>query len=233
MLTSILPILLAYLWGAVPTAYLAGRYLRGIDIRKYGSGNVGASNLTEHVGKKIGLSLGGVDCVVKGTVPVWLAKVAGLDIEVQVAMGLAAIIGHNWSPYIGFTGGRGVATGIGVLLGFGLYQEMVLETIVMLLLGRILLKDTAFWTILALITLPLLAWYFDRPIQVVYMTIVIGLIMVAKRLTANWELPEEGYNLPSLLFYRLLWDRDVPKRRQWTRREPIASGGSGNDNVDK
>ncbi|MBM3933154.1 MAG: hypothetical protein FJ319_02440 [SAR202 cluster bacterium] len=232
MLIIILAIAFAYLWGAFPTAYLAGKYLRGIDIRKYGSGNVGASNLTEHVGKKIGLSLGVFDCVVKGAVPVWAAKAAGLDIEYQVLVGLAAIIGHNWSVYIGFTGGRGVATGIGVLLGFGLYQEMVLETIVMLLLGRLLLKDTAFWTILALITLPPLAWYFDRPPAVVYMTAAIGLVLVAKRLTANWELPKDGYSLPSLLFYRLLWDRDVPKRQTWTRRAPATQEGATHVNGD-
>ena len=116
MLEAALLILGAYLWGSVPSTYVAARYLRGIDIREFGSGNVGSANFMAHVGRRTGFLLGTSDCLVKGTLPVVVAKLLDQSLGVQAGVGLAAIAGHNWSPYIRFTGGRGVATAIGVVL---------------------------------------------------------------------------------------------------------------------
>ncbi|MCR4391300.1 MAG: glycerol-3-phosphate 1-O-acyltransferase PlsY [Candidatus Acetothermia bacterium] len=110
---------LGYLIGGVPTAYLAGR-LRGVDIREHGSGNVGGTNAVRVLGWKLGLPVMVVD-VVKGYLAgAWLPRLPlpGTPDPVYLALaaGLAAVLGHVFSPYLRFRGGKGVATGAGVLL---------------------------------------------------------------------------------------------------------------------
>ena len=83
----------AYLLGAIPSSYLMARWLKGVDIRTTGSGNVGASNLSEHVGRWIGIPVGFFDLIVKATVPILLAQFLDQGLTVQAAVGLAAVLG--------------------------------------------------------------------------------------------------------------------------------------------
>lgn len=113
---------LAYLLGSIPTGLLVGR-LRGIDVRKHGSGNVGATNVARVVGKLPGLFVLIVDAA-KGYVPVTLiaSKAAAMEAgwpaeNLRILLGVVAVAGHIWNPFLQFKGGRGVATGLGVLLG--------------------------------------------------------------------------------------------------------------------
>ena len=213
----------AYLWAAIPSAYLVARYLKGIDIRRYGSGNMGAANVMAHVGGRIGFSLGTYDCLAKGTLPVVLAKLLDQSLAVQVAAGLAAIAGHNWSPYVRFTGGRGVATAIGVVIGSFLFLESLILAVVIGLVGRLLFRETGFWTFIAMLSLPVLAYLFRNPVEILIMTVLIGVLLIAKRLTANWERPAPGYSLLRVLLNRLLWDRDVPTKAKWVERNPAST----------
>ena len=230
MLTDIFTVLGAYLWGAIPSAYLAGRYLEGVDIRRYGSGNVGASNLMKLSGRWKGFSLGVFDSIGKGTLPVFLVGVLNDSLLVQVSVGLAVIAAHNWSPYIGLTGGRGVATAIGVVLGFLMWKEFLILTVVMGLFGRLLFDELGFWTLVAMIALPILAFLFNQPTPVVYMSLAIAGLLMLKRLTANWERLAPDYPLGVVLACRIVWDRDVPKRVQWVGRRPSSmQGGSSTD----
>ena len=219
MLASTLIVLWAYLWGGVPFTYLAGRYLRGIDIREYGSGNVGASNLMEQTGTVTGLLLGVFDSVGKGTVVVLAARLLDQSLAVQAAAGVAVVAGHNWSPYLRFTGGRGVATVIGVMLGFLMWREMLLWVVTIGVIGKLIARETAFTTLLTLIALPFLEYLLDRP-EFMYMFLATAALLILKRLLANWEAPAAGYNLPRVLMHRLLWDRDVPRNVEWTARSP-------------
>ncbi len=115
----------SYLLGAIPTGLLVGR-LKGIDVRKQGSGNIGATNVARVVGKLPGLFVLLVDAA-KGWLPV--AVLAPLAVSsqgrvspelVKVLLGVAAVAGHIWNPFLQFKGGRGVATSLGVLLGLDL-----------------------------------------------------------------------------------------------------------------
>ena len=221
-------IVAAYLLGGIPTAYLVARFAAGIDIRSYGSGNVGASNALAHLGAKAGVAIGLFDLIGKGILPVLLARTLDAGLGVQVVVGLAAVAGHNWSPYIRFTGGRGVGTAGGVMLGFALWYEALIATILIAGIGRFVLKDTGLLTLVALIALPITAiavgaiGLAGRPTEVVFMCTLIGVLLVAKRLTANWErLPGEQPVLQTLIC-RILWDRDVSKREGWTDRTPTA-----------
>ena len=221
MATAALWIGLAYLWGAIPTAYLVGRYLKGMDIRTYGSGNVGASNVSEQMGARAGLLVGLFDSLGKGALPVALVKLMDLGLGVEASTGAAAIAGHCWSPYIRFTGGRGVATSAGVLFGLWLWKELLVEAILVGLIGRAVMKQTGFWTFVAILALPLLTLlFFDRPTEITYGIAAISVTLLLKRLTANWESPANGLPIYQVLVYRLLLDRDVSSQEEWTTRQP-------------
>ena len=105
----------AYLLGSIPTAYLAGRVLRGIDIRQHGSRNVGATNAFRVLGPWVGITVLLID-ILKGYLAVWLAGTMQLPGWVVVVVGMTAILGHNWTVFLAFRGGKGVATSSGVFL---------------------------------------------------------------------------------------------------------------------
>ena len=105
-----------YLIGAVPTSYLAGKLAKGIDLREHGSKNLGATNVYRVLGWGWAIPVGLID-VVKGVVPVAvIAPLAGGPGWVPVVCGIAAVLGHVFSPYVRFKGGKGVATAAGMFL---------------------------------------------------------------------------------------------------------------------
>ena len=108
---------LAYLLGGIPTSYVAAKIGAGIDLREHGSRSLGATNLFRVLGWRYAIPVGLFD-VAKGTVPVLLfAPRAGSSPWVAVVTGTAAILGHVFCPFLGFQGGKGVATAAGVVLG--------------------------------------------------------------------------------------------------------------------
>jgi glycerol-3-phosphate acyltransferase PlsY len=107
----------AYLLGGVPIGLLVGRTRGIVDIRKYGSGNIGATNVLRVIGVKAGLTVWALDCF-KGALPVLLARHdLGISEWSLGLVALAAVGGHCFSPYLKLTGGKGVATGLGAMLG--------------------------------------------------------------------------------------------------------------------
>ena len=133
LLSSLLLLALGYLLGSMPNGYLAGRWLKGIDLRQCGSGSTGATNVLRNVGKAPALVVFLLD-VGKGALAVLLAKSFGLNDWVQVLAGLAALAGHIWPVWLGWKGGKAVATGLGIFLGlawpvglacFGLFMAVI------------------------------------------------------------------------------------------------------------
>ena len=113
-----LPWLIAsYLLGAVPTSYLAARLFRGIDLRQHGSRNLGATNLYRVLGWRYAVPVGLLDAA-KGLVPVlvFAPRVSSSELFALIC-GLVAVVGHVFSVFVGFKGGKGVATAAGVMLG--------------------------------------------------------------------------------------------------------------------
>ena len=106
----------SYLFGAIPTSYIAGRLGRGIDLREHGSRNLGATNVYRLLGWSYAIPVGLFD-VVKGALPVALCgRWSGGPAWLPVAVGVAAVTGHVFSPYVRFQGGKGVATAGGMFL---------------------------------------------------------------------------------------------------------------------
>ena len=112
-----LGIVAAYLLGSVPSSYLAGRLSRGIDLREHGSGNLGATNTFRVLGGRVAAPVMIFD-VLKGFTPAWYfpAWDASADWRWALGYGAAAVAGHVWSAFLGFRGGKGVATAGGVFL---------------------------------------------------------------------------------------------------------------------
>ena len=133
----LLTLLLGYLLGSLPSGFLAGKWCKGIDLRTIGSGSTGATNVLRNVGKKPALVVFLVD-VAKGAAAVLLAgsltQSNPLNDWIQVLAGLAALAGHIWPVWLGFKGGKAVATGLGLFLGlawpvglacFGLFMAVI------------------------------------------------------------------------------------------------------------
>jgi glycerol-3-phosphate acyltransferase PlsY len=108
---------LSYLVGAVPTSYLAGKWFRGIDLREHGSKNLGATNVFRIMGWKFAVPVALID-MAKGAVPVLvLAPAVSTSALFPLFCGVLAVVGHVFSVFVGFKGGKGVATSAGVVLG--------------------------------------------------------------------------------------------------------------------
>jgi glycerol-3-phosphate acyltransferase PlsY len=107
----------SYLAGAIPTSYLVGRLFRGIDLREHGSKNLGATNLYRTLGWRYAIPVGLFD-IAKGAIPVlvFAPRVSSSQLF-ALACGIAAIVGHVFSVFVRFRGGKGVATAAGVMLG--------------------------------------------------------------------------------------------------------------------
>jgi len=115
-MTSALTLLIAaYILGSIPTGLLLAK-AAGVDIRKSGSGNIGATNVYRTLGRGVGVMTLVGDCL-KGLLPVLLARYLHLPDIWIAAIGLAAFLGHVYTIFLGFKGGKGVATALGVFLG--------------------------------------------------------------------------------------------------------------------
>jgi len=107
-------VLLGYLSGSIPFGLILVRATRGVDVRERGSGNIGATNVARVAGKGLGVVVLVLDAL-KGALPLLLARAVGASEVVQAAVGLAAFAGHVAPPWLGFRGGKGVATALGVV----------------------------------------------------------------------------------------------------------------------
>jgi glycerol-3-phosphate acyltransferase PlsY len=214
----ILVILLGYLLGSIPTAYLAGRWLKGLDLRRHGSGTVSGSMVWEHVARWAILPVGIFD-LAKGVLPAWLGLQLDLGMVVPAAAGLAAVAGHNWPIFFGFTGGRGLSPFLGLTLV--LFPWGFPWMLVFLAVGW-RLGDSAPWALVALITLPLFAGLLDGPTATVSLAAAgMLLLTLAKRLEANGRLlPPPGPERKRVILRRLLLDRDIESHTDWIRRRP-------------
>lgn len=129
-LQNVIWLIVGYLIGSIPTGYLVARQVRGIDIRKHGSGNTGATNAFRVVGKAWGAAVLVIDILKGWTVTALLTPSSGAFADLnlplrQFLFGAAAIAGHTWTPWLQLKGGKGVATSAGVLIGIFPFATVV------------------------------------------------------------------------------------------------------------
>lgn len=217
----------AYLLGSVPTAYLVARWVRGIDIRQYGSGNVGAANVVTIVSKRWAIPVIIFD-LVKGMVLVYVAQRTGLGTIEQAMVGIAAIIGHNWPVFLRFNGGRGGLTlfGVGIILAPQIALPLFL---IVVIFG--LFHQMALGTLVVLIVLPVCSWFLgqplgitEKPLELALGTLAILLVAVIRRLTVPRADIAASVSTGQLIFNRLIFDRDIRNREAWIHRIPPQVG---------
>jgi glycerol-3-phosphate acyltransferase PlsY len=141
-------IVFSYLVGSIPSGYIAGRVMKGIDVRDYGSGATGATNVMRTLGRPAFLGVMIADAL-KGYIPVLVTWFLFESHGMQVASGIAAVLGHDFPIYIGFRGGRGVAT------SFGVYAALALPVSASLVaVGVFIVLAFRYMSLMSLITVP-------------------------------------------------------------------------------
>ena len=204
MITTIIPLILfSYLLGSVPTGYLISKHVMGIDIRQHGSGNPGAANVYRIVGKWAGITTFLIDAL-KGFIPVCLARYFCPDnYWVAIACGVIAILGHMWTIYLKFRGGKGVATSAGVfaaILPIPTALAFLSFVICVALWGRI-----SIGSICACIVLPICSFFIgNHPLSVNMMVTAIGALVIYKHVP----------NIKRLLQQKELKFEDGSKKRK-------------------
>jgi len=152
--------LLGYILGSVPTGYVAGRLLKDEDIRRLGDGNAGAQNAYHELGHKTGIIIFLVD-VTKGALPVLVAQAVALPQVAILITGMVTVVGHNWPVFIGFRGGRGEATTIGVLLALVTQPMLIMAGPALATL--LIKKNVIIASCVLFIPLPLVCWGLGIP----------------------------------------------------------------------
>jgi glycerol-3-phosphate acyltransferase PlsY len=147
-------ILIGYIAGATPFGYLAGR-MKGIDIREHGSKNIGSTNVLRVLGKGIGYPVFALD-VLKGVLPVLLARIYANDVApeglIPALTSIATILGHNYTFWLGFKGGKGIATSAGALLP--IMPVTILTAVALWGITFLTTRYVSLGSIVAAITLP-------------------------------------------------------------------------------
>ena len=153
-------VLVGYLLGSIPTAYIAGRLVKDRDIRQMGDANMGAANAFHQLGAKVGVAVFFIDAG-KGALAILIAQVANIPQLAVLATGVATVMGHNWPIFLGFRGGRGESTTIGVLL-------TVITQPMLILAGPALAtlfvkRNVILASCVLFIPLPLVCWWLGVP----------------------------------------------------------------------
>lgn len=171
--------IVSYLFGSIPTGYLFGR-ARGIDIRTVGSGNIGATNVMRALGKGPGIAVLLVDAL-KGFVPVFLAPRVFAQVDpttLQIACCVAVIAGHNWTCWLNFKGGKGIATSAGALLAF--LPVPLLCAAGVFAFVAIVTRYVSLGSIAAAIAMPVATWLIVHDRTLIIFTAILGAVAIIK-----------------------------------------------------
>ncbi|WP_456400643.1 glycerol-3-phosphate 1-O-acyltransferase PlsY [Persephonella sp.] len=176
-LELIIYLVVTYLVASIPFGYVVGK-LSGKDVTKEGSGNIGATNVARTIGKKAGILVLILD-MLKGYVPVYIGKYYFYyNDKILSLIGITAVIGHCFSIFMKFKGGKGVATGLGVLLGFSGKSTFI---ILLLWLGSFLTTGyVSFASILSAFLSWIIIFYVEKNIFYTYAALIISFIIVLK-----------------------------------------------------
>jgi len=210
----------AYLLGSVPFSYLLAKR-RGVDLRKDGTQQIGGGNLWRTTSRKLGLTVGIWDFF-KGMLMCLIAWRLGLDAGQQLAVGLGAVVGHNWPLFLRFHGGRGVATSLGIIIILPIINDITpWPTIAFFATGVIVIiftHRTPVPVLVGMIMLPVFCAIFNEALPVTMGFLAMTLILIIKRLTAQPVTEARTTSIVRLIWNRLLYDRDIGDRKAWVHR---------------
>lgn len=170
----VLAVVLGYLIGSISFSFLFGRLFRGIDIRKHGSGNAGATNTLRVLGTVPALIVLALD-IAKGVLAVWIGWWIGADnLLLPIASGIAVIVGHNWPVFFAFRGGKGIATMIGVVATLCFWPGLVAGVIG--IASIVFTRYVSLGSLLFAALLPFSLWAFGREPELIAFSVLLGLL---------------------------------------------------------
>ncbi len=182
----IISLIICYLIGSIPTSYIFGKILGGVDIRQYGSGNVGATNVYRVVGKLPGILVLIID-ILKGLICVTLLPNLFLRLGIpmnpevyKMALGFTAVVGHDWTVFLKFKGGKGVATSTGVLIGIA--PNILVFGLIVWVVIFIWKRYVSLASISSAVSIPIFFSIMSYPVSYVIFSSLICAIMVYKHL---------------------------------------------------
>jgi acyl phosphate:glycerol-3-phosphate acyltransferase len=179
MSVSVWLVPLGYLAGSIPFGLLIAKATTGVDVRKAGSGNIGATNVLRVVGSGAGALTLALDAL-KGWAPVALGQLLAAPELLVAAIGLAAFLGHLYPLFLGFRGGKGVATALGVLLA--LFAKIALLIVAVWLLTAALFRYSSLAALVTAVAAPFLVWVLDgRPPYVGLTIMICSFILIRHR----------------------------------------------------
>jgi len=210
IVSGVIAIIIGYLLGAIPSAYIAARLVTGKDIRQLGSGTVGSFNVYREVGAKSGVAVAMAD-MGKGTVAVAIAhQLLGVAQPFVLAAALAAIIGHMWTPFLKFRGGMGMGTTVGVmaiLLPLYGYGQQLLIFFGVVAVPLFITRNIALSMFVALLALPIILWVGTKSIPLTILAAVIFVVMGLKFLPTARAAWARAENKKAFFFDRSLMVR--------------------------
>ncbi len=168
-----LMIAIGYLFGSIPTGYLVCKYVKNIDIRMYGSGNIGSTNVKRVCGSKLGRIVLLLD-ILKAAVPVIVSKYTASTDMVVMCTGLAAITGHNWTVWLKFKGGKGIAATFGTLAAIYLPVALTAAAV-----WYVLKKTTHYVSVASIFSIgftPLWMWVWKMPPIYIKLSFIMALL---------------------------------------------------------
>lgn len=216
-ITFILLIIAAYLIGAIPTAYLVVKWRYKKDIRLYGSGSVGASNVFRNFSKTLGLLVFVWD-IAKGVLVVWIAQLLQMPPIYQSGVALIVVIGHNWPVFLNFNAGRGVATTLGAA---AMLMPWVVILFVVLEIISLIVRNSPTFVLIGFALMPVLSWVLNAPGAITLGLLGLFLILVIRRLTAPRTERSKSVKTGELLLNRLLFDRDIRDGKAWISAQQV------------
>ncbi|MBF0486338.1 MAG: glycerol-3-phosphate 1-O-acyltransferase PlsY [Candidatus Omnitrophica bacterium] len=178
----LLTVVFSYLVGALPTAYLFGKVLKGVDIRQHGSGNIGATNAFRVLGKGPGAAVLIID-IVKGIIAVvFIGNIFHQDTNGRILAAVAAVVGHNWTCFLNFKGGKGIATTLGVLIGLTIAIPVIRIAVFLCVLSWVacflITAYVSVSSILAAVLLPILMVVVSAPFSIDLLSILFCIFIV-------------------------------------------------------
>ena len=183
---TVLLILIAYVLGSIPNALWVGKTFKNIDVREHGSKNTGSTNAARVLGAKLGIFTLILD-ILKGALPTYLGIVLGADLLTRITgidkldiivIGMAAILGHTFSLFLKFKGGKAVATTLGVFLVLVPYAILILLVVFFVIFG--LTKYVSLASIVSAVALPITVYLTTRHIPLTILGIIIGLLVIIR-----------------------------------------------------
>ena len=192
-------IITAYLLGSTPFAYIAGKLLKGIDIRQVGGGNMGAVNTAREIGPVPGLLVLIAD-IAKGSLAIIIALQLNLSLIMVFFAGFAAVLGHNWPVFLKFRGGKGAATTIGVLFALAPLEFAI--SLVLILAIIFITSNVRLAVFVGLAVLPFIIWQINGSGMLITYSVVMFLFLCARSLASTREAMARAGDKRNLIFDR-------------------------------